>query len=543
MKISNQRMIAVCFFTLPSFNDPTIMNDQALTPCLAVENALKESEERFRQMAEMTGEWLWEQDAKGFYLYSSNAVQQIVGWSPDAVIGTHYTALLTPCAQTQQQAYATSRQPFYGLTNQYRHQDGHLVYTESTGLPILDAQGQLIKWRGVDRDITARKHYHDALIESEQRTRQIIESALSAIVIMDAYGLITDWNYRAELMFGWTAQEAVGQRLAELIIPPRLRSAHQHGLQQFLLTGTGTMLNQLLEQVALRRDGSEFPVEISVAPLKQGNTYLFSGFINDISARKAAEQRIRAAEINWAVAQNELGIAQRIQASLSPSAPLKSAQFAVTGYCLPAAQVGGDYFDYFYRSDNVLDLVIADVSGHSIGPALFMVETRSAILTQAKHSSTPAQTLALLNSFMFADLDRADYFITLSYLQYSVDSQQLAYANAGHPPPLLLRDGQGECLPLDAEGMVLGVRKELDFDEHTVSLSAGDVVLLYTDGLTEAENPEGDFFGVDRVCQTLCRCRAMAPEQIIAQLLDQLKQFCRSDLFKDDITLMVFKRS
>ncbi|NOS87116.1 MAG: PAS domain S-box protein, partial [Methylococcaceae bacterium] len=96
MKISNQRMIAVCFFTLPSFNDPTIMNDQALTPCLAVENALKESEERFRQMAEMTGEWLWEQDAKGFYLYSSNAVQQIVGWSPDAVIGTHYTALLTP---------------------------------------------------------------------------------------------------------------------------------------------------------------------------------------------------------------------------------------------------------------------------------------------------------------------------------------------------------------------------------------------------------------------------------------------------------------
>lgn len=519
-----------------------IPNDSAL-PCQAVEFALQESEQRFRQMAEMTGEWLWEQDPKGYYSYSSNAVQQILGLPPAQVIGRHYTSFLTPQDQAEQLDYSSSQLPFYSLVNHYRHQDGHLVYTESTGLPIIDAVGNLLKWRGVDRDITVRKHFQDALVESEKRIRLIIESALSAIIIMDAYGLITDWNYRAEKMFGWSAAEAIGSRLADLIVPPRLRKAHQQGLQQFLFTGAGAMLNQLVEQTAMRRDGSEFPVELSVAPLKLGNSYVFSGFIHDISARKAAEQAARNAQINLAIAQNELDIAQRIQTSLSPSIPIKNQHIEVTGYCLPAAKIGGDYFDYFYRGDQHLDMVVADVSGHSIGPALFMVETRSAIRIQSKRLETPAATLATLNDFLFTDLDNADYFITLAYLQYHLGSQQLSYAIAGHPPPLLYSTTTRHCQALDADGMVLGVRKNVVFEEKTLAVNNGDVVLLYTDGLTEAESPEGEFFGFERVKAAFTLHAQLPPEQIIAALLKQLQQFCQSDSFKDDITLMVFKRN
>ena len=302
------------------------------------ESALRESEERFRQMAEMTGEWLWEQDPQGYYIYSSTAVNQILGFSRDEVIGKHYTEFLTPQDQAEQQFYSASHRPFYALTNHYRHKDGHPVLTESTGLPIIDAEGKLLKWRGVDRDITARKHFQDALIESEKRTRLIIESSLSAIVIMDSYGLVTDWNHQAEKMFGWSRNEAIGQRLEDLIIPLRFRNAHRQGLKLFLHTGIGPMLNELVEHVAMRRDGSEFPVEVSIAPLKLGNTYIFSGFIHEITARKAAEQKIRQAEVNLAIAQSEIKIAQRIQASLLPSAPIKSDHFEVTGYCLPADQ-------------------------------------------------------------------------------------------------------------------------------------------------------------------------------------------------------------
>lgn len=626
--------------------------------------ALTESEDRFRQMAEMAGEWLWEQDPDGYYTYSSAAVTQILGYSPNEVIGKHYTDFLTPLDKTNQHRYASSHRPFYALLAHYRHKDGHQILTESTGLPIINALGKLIKWRGVDRDITARMHFQDALIESENRIRLIIESSLSAIVIMDSYGIITDWNHPAEKTFGWTKEEAIGRRLDELIIPPAQREAHRQGLERFLRTGVGPLLNRLIEQTAIRRDGTEFPVELSISPLKLGNSYIFSGFIHDITerkrlehrfrqavesapnaivmvnksgtiemvnsqtersfgysrteligqpieilvperfrnahigyrqaylaapvsrpmgmgrelyglrkdgtefpveiglslidseeetlvlstiveitARKAAEQQIREAQINLAIAQSEIKIAQRIQASLSPSVPIKSAHFEVTGYCLPADQVGGDYFDYFYRNEDHLDMVIADVSGHSIGPALFMVETRSAIRTQASGSATPAETLKVLNSFLFEDLDRSDYFITLFYLQYDITFQQLSFANAGHPPALLLRSSQSECRQLDAEGLILGVNKNVIFEERNVTLSQGDLILLYTDGLTEAENPHGEFFGLKRLNDILVQHAQQSPQAIIELLLEQLEQFCCRESFSDDITLLIFKHN
>lgn len=627
------------------------------------ESALAKSEDRFRQMAEMAGEWLWEQDPEGYYSYSSAAVTQILGYSPDEVLGKHYTEFLTPQDKANQQRYATSHQPFYALLSHYRHKDGRQILTESTGLPIIDADGKLLKWRGVDRDITARMHFQDALVDSEKRIRLIIESSLSAIVIMDSYGIVTDWNHPAEKIFGWTKDEAIGRRLDELIIPPQLRDMHRRGLDLFLRTGSGPLLNRLIEQTAIRRDGTEFPVELSISPLKLGNSYIFSGFIHDITERKRLEHRfrqavesspnaivmvnksgtiemvnsqtetffdysrtelvgqpieilvperfrsthigfrqayladpvsrpmgmgrdlyglrkdgtefpveiglslidskeetlvlstivdittrkateaaIRQAQVSLAIAQSEIKIAQRIQASLSPSAPIKSNHFEVTGYCLPADQVGGDYFDYFYRNEDHLDMIIADVSGHSIGPALFMVETRSAIRTQASGSATPAETLKVLNNFLFEDLDKSDYFITLFYLQYDSTSQQLSFANAGHPPPLLLSPFQTECRQLDAEGLILGVNKNVVFEERTTTLSSGDLILLYTDGLTEAENTDGEFFGLERVSDILVQHAQQSPQVIIEVLLDQLKQFCRCESFNDDITLMVFKR-
>ena len=100
-------------------------------------------------------------------------------------------------------------------------------------------------------------------------------------------------------MFGWSRNEAIGQRLEDLIIPLQFRNAHRQGLQHFLHTGIGPLLNQLIEHVAMRKDGSEFPVELSIAPLKLGNAYIFSGFIHEITARKASEQKIRQAESIW----------------------------------------------------------------------------------------------------------------------------------------------------------------------------------------------------------------------------------------------------
>ena len=507
------------------------------------ESALIESEERFRQMAEMTGEWLWEQDPDGYYTYSSNAVKQILGFNQEQVIGKHYAQFLTAQDQEDQQPYAASQRPFYALVNHYQHRDGHEVLTESTGLPIINAEGKLLKWRGVDRDITVRMHFQNELVESEKRTRLIIESSMNAIVLMDSYGIITDWNRRAENMFGWLSAEAIGQRLDELVIPHRFRKAHRHGLQKFLHTGVSTMLNKQIEQVALRRDGTEFPVELSVSPLKLGNTYIFSGFIHDISGRKAVEEQIRLAHVNLAIAQNEIRIAQQIQTALSPSASLKSEDFEIAGFCLPADKVGGDYYDYFFRKEAQLDIVIADVSGHSIGPALFMVEARSAIRAQTNLLATPSETLDVLNNFLFDDLDKSDYFITLFYMQYNIHTQQLRFANAGHPPPLLFSQYEGKFKGLDAEGLILGVKRHVVFEEKATMLGKGDLILFYTDGLIEAENADKEFFGLERVKCVLLQNIQESPQHIINSLIDAIEQFCLKTSFVDDITLMVLKCS
>lgn len=506
------------------------------------ESALVDSEQRFRQMAQMTGEWLWEQSPDGYYIYSSIAVRDILGFQPEEIIGKHYTELLTAQDKADLQPNTGIEQPFYALMNHYRHRDGHLIFTESTGLPIKDDEGKLVKWRGVDRDITARKHFQDALIDSEKRKRLILETALNAIVTMDSYGIVTDWNRQAEKMFGWSREEAIGRRMAELIVPERFRDEHYTGLREFLRSGQGKILNRLIEHTAMRRDGSEFPVEFSVAPLKLGNAYEFSGFIHDITDRKETERKIREAEVSLAIARNEMKIAQQIQASLLPAAPIETEEFEILGYCLPAAQVGGDYFDYFFRNRDCLDMTIVDVSGHSIGPGLFMVETRSALRAQANWEISPGQALAALNDFLFDDLNNADYFITMTYLQYHPKTRQLCYANAGHPPALLSRKQGDQCRQLDAEGLVLGVLPQVSFEEKTLTLEAGDTILLYTDGLIEAESPTGEFFGVERVCRVLNQTAGQSARQIIDTMLSELKRFRDKQTFADDITLLVFKR-
>jgi PAS domain S-box-containing protein len=131
------------------------------------------------------------------------------------------------------------------------------------------------------------------LIESEERVRAVINSALSAVVVMDANGIITDWNLRAEKMFGLRAEKAIGMELANTIIPSHYREAHRKGLKHFMMTGKGPVINQFLEVSALRHDGTEFPVELSISMLKANDVITFCGFITDITERKKAEEEIK----------------------------------------------------------------------------------------------------------------------------------------------------------------------------------------------------------------------------------------------------------
>ncbi|HEU4748483.1 MAG TPA: PAS domain S-box protein [Gemmatimonadaceae bacterium] len=145
-------------------------------------------------------------------------------------------------------------------------------------------------------DVTDRTRAEEALRQSEQRTRLILDTALDAVVAMDGGGRISDWNTQAERMFGWSRAEAIGRRMADTIIPPGFREAHEKGLARFLHTGEGPVLNKRIEIVALNRDGTEFPVELAISPAKLGSEWTFSAFIRDLTEQKKAAAALRAGE-------------------------------------------------------------------------------------------------------------------------------------------------------------------------------------------------------------------------------------------------------
>lgn len=169
--------------------------------------------------------------------------------------------------------------------------DGVRTYI-SVKSPLRDASGKAYAVIGISTDITDRKQAEETLRASEERTRSIIETSLDAMISIDTDGTITGWSAQAEQTFGWPRQEAIGRALAETVIPKQYREAHLRGLQRFLSTGEGVVLNRRLELSALHRDGHEFPVELTIAPVSGGRKASFSAFVRDITDRKRMEQAL-----------------------------------------------------------------------------------------------------------------------------------------------------------------------------------------------------------------------------------------------------------
>ena len=497
--------------------------------------ALEESERRFRQVAEMTGEWIWEQDPEGRYTYSSNSVFEILGYHPEEVIGVHYLDLLMPEDSARWRLefpeLAENCKGFCRLLNHYRHKDGHEVFTESTGDPVLDSRGRIVKWRGVDHNITARKRYEDEL---RLRTRAV-DAASVGICIADAQKADHPNIYVNPAlcrMTGYTKDELLEKNL-RLLHGPETDAAALREIHEALDDGRGCEV--ILRNY--RKDGTPFWNELLIDPVRDVNGRLthYIGIQADVTERMRAEDE-----------RKELDIARRIQLSLLPKQPLRLMNTEVAGICIPASHVGGDYYDFFRVNDH-LDAVIADVSGHSVGAALIMAEARSTLRAETRNAGNgrgdhgPSEILRVLNELLYDDLDGADLFISMFYLRYDPVGRILRYANAGHNRPLLLRANAPACEPLDAEGLLIGVMKTVVFEEKRTELKPGDRVLLYTDGITESQNKAGEFFGVTRLCNLFAAHRDDSPQAVVDTLLVQLRQFCEGVPCRDDVTLVVLE--
>ncbi|MBJ6727483.1 SpoIIE family protein phosphatase [Geomesophilobacter sediminis] len=262
-----------------------------------------------------------------------------------------------------------------------------------------------------------------------------------------------------------------------------------------------------------------------------------------VAERDARERERRQKEealLQNARVTRELELAKQIQLSLLPEAPPDVPGVRLACRCVPATHVGGDYYDFFPASSGALDLVIADVSGHSVGAALIMVETRSVLRAQVQSGKTksPADTLALLNQFLYDDLNRAELFITMFCCHYHPETRILSYANAGHTRPILFRKGRMQ--ELDAEGLILGIEHEVVFEEKRMTLEPGDLVFIYTDGIIEAEEKSGELFGIPRLSALLSGMVDREPQEIVDRVLSEVNAFSGGPL-QDDVSMIVMK--
>lgn len=240
----------------------------------------------------------------------------------------------------------------------------------------------------------------------------------------------------------------------------------------------------------------------------------------------------------------ELELSSRVQQALLPQHIPDIPGLELAAFSRPAQIVGGDYFDFFRFRDGAHGLVIGDVAGKGMSASLLMAGLQASLRTLAPDYDSPAEVVRRLN-LLFCHNIHLTSFVTLFVARFEAQTQRLVYCNAGHNPPLLFRPRPNGGAPLTwlaPTGAAIGLIEEFQFEEQTVSLAPGDTLLLYTDGVTEAINPQQEEFGPERLADLVHQGANGSAQALIQAVRQRLQEFTNSQPPLDDTTMVVGKR-
>jgi phosphoserine phosphatase RsbU/P len=372
-----------------------------------------------------------------------------------------------------------------------------------------------------------------ALQESELRYRLLWETAPDAVVLMDPQGRIHFANPAVKDVFGYSPEEVIGKNLSALQ-PEHLRAAHQSAIERYLRTGVRGVSWRATESLGLRKDGAEIPIEISFSDMDLNGQRRLVGFIRDVTERKRAERELSESKEQFRVARE---IQQRLFPKRAPGLP----GFDIAGASYPAEATGGDYFDYLPMLNDRWGFIVADVSGHGVGPALLMAETRAYLRVLAGRREDPGEILTRANGVLAEDVG-AERFVTLFLARLDPKDRRLVYASAGHSPGFILDKTGAIKTKLPRTGIPLGMRPDTEYrPSDDYQLAPGDVVLLLTDGVEETVSPDDTLFGIERTLDVLRANRDQPAQDIVNALYQSSRKFCDNAPQLDDITAIVIK--
>jgi len=395
------------------------------------------------------------------------------------------------------------------------------VWISVSGAPMRNERGVLEGGAVVFRDITASKK------ASEERLRlsNALEQTADSVFITNREGVIEYVNPAFEATTGYSSEEALGQT-PRILKSGKSSPQHYEELWRTILAGE-TFRSQIVNR---RKSGELYHAEQSITPVRtsDGTVTHFVSVVKDVTDRVKRQ----AQEI-------EMLYASQIQKKLYPAEAPQIDGYDIAGAVFPAQATCGDYFDYVPFADHDFGLVIGDVSGHGLGPALIMAATRSYLRFLSTWCSDPAEIFETISNALFADLE-LNHYVAMVLVKLDACSGRFTFANAGHLSGYHLDHEGAVKTVLCSTGVPLGAFANQKYGcSEGVTIESGDVVVLFTDGIPEVEDGTGNFLGTENVLNVIRAHNHEPAERIVQHLYRAARDFAGGDPQQDDITVVV----
>ncbi len=259
-----------------------------------------------------------------------------------------------------------------------------------------------------------------------------------------------------------------------------------------------------------------------------------------VAAIRVENARLLEAQLQQERLERELQLAMEIQQRFQPTAPPMVPGYELQGISFPCYEIGGDYYDFIEREDGRLIIALGDVSGKGTAAALLMSSLHAAVHAQASSHDSLVETISAVNRYL-ADNIPPNRFVTLFYAELDPASGALSFLNAGHNPPLIVH-AAGTVEQLASGGLPLGIKRDAEYREGRTQLQMGDVLVIYSDGVTEAASPSGEEFGPTRLYEVVSRNIDASAAGVRDRIESALTKFSQGTEAADDITLVIVKR-
>ncbi len=464
-------------------------------------------------------------DLEGRIIYANEKFSEVSGYPKEQLIGETHRILNSGFHPT-----AFFREMWLTITDGRvwrgricnRARDGRHFWVDTTIVPLL-VDGKPDRYLALRTDITEQMRQQAELV----RLSNAVEQTADAIVITDRDGIIEYVNPAFETMTGYSREEAVGQTPRILRSGKQSPDFYEH-LWKTISAGRvfhGAPVNR-------RKNGELCNVEQTITPIKdsEGRVVHFVSVLKDMTDRIRVEQQ-----------ELEMRYASDVQRRLYPAAAPAVSGLDIAGATFPALATCGDYYDYLPLSNGSLAVVIGDVSGHGLGPALIMAETRAYLRFLSASSAEPGEVLTKINQVLYEDLDDNRY-VALILAHVDPSARRLTYVNAGHTAAYHLDRSGAVKAAMESCAPPLGVLPGTVFPAiENPPLEDGDVVVFLTDGITEAENAAGDYFGPEAALAVVRAHLGESAQELVQRLRAATRAFAGEAPQQDDITVLVCK--